>query len=65
MKKTLFTGAGVAIITPFDDAGNINFDELGKIIDNQIHGRYYYHGDNRRICHFDGRRTQSRHKICR
>ena len=36
MKKTLFTGAGVAIITPFDDAGNINFDELGKIIDNQI-----------------------------
>ena len=36
MKKTIFTGAGVAIITPFDDAGNINFDELGKIIDNQI-----------------------------
>lgn len=36
MKKTIFTGAGVAIITPFDDAGKINFDELGKIIDNQI-----------------------------
>ena len=36
MKKTIFTGAGVAIITPFDDAGNINFTELGKIIDNQI-----------------------------
>ena len=36
MKKTIFTGAGVAIITPFDDAGEINFDELGKIIDNQI-----------------------------
>ncbi len=36
MKKTIFTGAGVAIITPFDDAGNINFAELGKIIDNQI-----------------------------
>ena len=36
MKKTIFTGAGVAIITPFDSAGKINFDELGKIIDNQI-----------------------------
>ena len=36
MKKNIFTGAGVAIITPFDDAGNINFAELGKIIDNQI-----------------------------
>ena len=36
MKRTLFTGAGVAIVTPFDDAGKINFNELGKIIDNQI-----------------------------
>lgn len=36
MKKTIFTGAGVAIITPFDETGNINFEELGKIIDNQI-----------------------------
>ncbi len=36
MKKTIFTGAGVAIITPFDDSGKINFEELGKIIDNQI-----------------------------
>ena len=36
MKRTIFTGAGVAIITPFNDAGKINFDELGKIIDNQI-----------------------------
>ncbi len=36
MKRTIFTGAGVAIITPFDDSGKINFEELGKIIDNQI-----------------------------
>ncbi len=36
MKKTIFTGAGVAIITPFDEGGKINFEELGKIIDNQI-----------------------------
>ncbi|MBR6012673.1 MAG: 4-hydroxy-tetrahydrodipicolinate synthase [Selenomonadaceae bacterium] len=36
MKKTIFTGAGVAIITPFDDEGKINFSELGRIIDDQI-----------------------------
>lgn len=36
MKKTIFKGAGVAIITPFDEEGKINFSELGKIIDNQI-----------------------------
>lgn len=35
MKRTIFTGAAVAIITPFDETG-INFSELGKIIDNQI-----------------------------
>lgn len=36
MKKIIFTGAGVAIVTPFTDAGEINFNELGKILDNQI-----------------------------
>ena len=36
MKKTIFTGAGVAIITPFEESGKINFSELGRIIDNQI-----------------------------
>lgn len=36
MKKLPFTGAGVAIITPFDESGKINFYELGKIIDDQI-----------------------------
>ena len=35
MKKKIFRGAGVAIITPFTDDG-INFDELGSIIDHQI-----------------------------
>ncbi len=35
MKEILFKGAGVAIITPFDDTG-INFSELGNIIDDQI-----------------------------
>lgn len=36
MKRTIFTGAGVAIVTPFDEAGGINFAELGRIIDDQI-----------------------------
>lgn len=36
MKKTLFTGAAVAIVTPFDEKGNINFDEFGALIDYQI-----------------------------
>ena len=36
MKKIIFTGAGVAIVTPFDENNKINFDLLGKLIDNQI-----------------------------
>ena len=36
MKRTIFTGAGVAIVTPFDENNRINFAELGRIIDNQI-----------------------------
>lgn len=32
----IFTGAGVAIITPFNEDGSINFEEFGRIIDNQI-----------------------------
>ena len=35
MKDIPFKGAGVAIITPFNDDG-INFAELGRIIDHQI-----------------------------
>ncbi len=36
MKKPVFTGAGVAIITPMNQDGTVNFEELGRIIDNQI-----------------------------
>ena len=32
----IFTGAGVAIITPFNEDETINFEEFGKIIDDQI-----------------------------
>lgn len=36
MKNPVFTGAGVAIITPMYDDGSVNFDELGAIIEDQI-----------------------------
>lgn len=35
MKKLPFTGSGVAIITPFD-GNKVNYDELGRIIEDQI-----------------------------
>lgn len=35
MKNTVFTGAGVALITPFNEKG-VDFDKLGEIIDFQI-----------------------------
>jgi len=36
MKNTIFTGAGIAIITPFSPDGTINFKRLGEMIDFQI-----------------------------
>lgn len=36
MKNTIFTGAAIAIITPMNADGSINYDELGKMIDYQI-----------------------------
>ena len=36
MKNTIFTGAGVAIVTPMNADGSINFDKLGELIDFQI-----------------------------
>ena len=36
MKQPVFTGAGVAIITPMHEDGSINFEELGRIIEDQI-----------------------------
>ena len=37
MKKLIFKGAGVAIVTPFTEDG-INFPEFGRMIDAQIEG---------------------------
>lgn len=36
MKQPVFTGAAVAIITPMNADGSIHFEELGRIIDDQI-----------------------------
>lgn len=36
MKNTIFTGAGVAIITPFTADGEIDYEGLGFLIDEQI-----------------------------
>lgn len=38
MKPIVFTGAAVAIITPFNADGSVNFEEFGKIIEDQIAG---------------------------
>ncbi len=39
MKHTIFKGAAVAIITPFIADGSINYEEFGKIIDDQIENK--------------------------
>lgn len=38
MKNTIFTGAGVAIITPMLEDGSVDYEGLGKLIDTQIAG---------------------------
>lgn len=36
MKKTIFTGAAVAIVTPMNDDFTVNYEKLGEFIDFQI-----------------------------
>ncbi len=36
MKKRVFTGSGVAIVTPFAEDGSVNYEEFGRLIDWQI-----------------------------
>ena len=36
MKKPIFTGAGVALVTPMNSDGSINFEEFGNLIEYQI-----------------------------
>ena len=33
INMAIFTGAGVAIITPFHEDGSINYDQLKKLVD--------------------------------
>lgn len=36
MKKTVFTGAGVAIVTPMQEDGSVHYEKLGELLDWQI-----------------------------
>jgi len=36
MKSVIFTGAAVALVTPFNEDGSVNYEELGRLIDYQI-----------------------------
>ncbi|MEE0059276.1 MAG: dihydrodipicolinate synthase family protein, partial [Acutalibacteraceae bacterium] len=36
MSKPIFTGSGVAIVTPMNADGSVNYDELGRLIEFQI-----------------------------
>jgi len=36
VKQTIFTGAGVALVTPFSADGSVNYERFGKLIDDQI-----------------------------
>ena len=53
MRKPIFTGAGVAIVTPFTENG-VNFDKLGELIDFQINEGI----DSIIICGTTGKRQQ-------
>lgn len=36
MKKTVFTGSGAALVTPFDSDGNVNFGKLKELVEFHI-----------------------------
>lgn len=36
MKHTIFTGAGVALVTPFKENGSVYFEKLEELIDFQL-----------------------------
>ena len=36
---SIFTGAGVAIVTPMKPNGEVNFEKLGEILEEQIAGK--------------------------
>lgn len=44
----IFEGAGVALVTPFTSAGDVNFDKLEEILEEQI-------AEGTSMCPFSGR----------
>ena len=63
MRTPIFTGAGVAIVTPFTADGKVNYPKLGEIIEAQIAG----HTDAIIICGTTGEActlTDEEHKEC-
>ncbi len=63
MKKTIFKGAGVAIITPMNEDGSINFNKLGELIEFNIEN----HTDAIIICGTTGESatmTDEEHQEC-
>ena len=54
MKNPVFTGAGVAIITPMYEDGSINFDELGLQAPGFAHCPLLLAPDGRRLSKRDG-----------
>ena len=47
----VFTGAGVAIATPFDENYNIDYESFGKFIDFQIEMRLSFVEHLERLLH--------------
>ena len=61
MKKTIFTGAGVAIATPMFADGSINYNELGRLIEFNIENGT----DAIIICGTPSRRPQAAYLLSR
>lgn len=64
---SIFTGAGVAIVTPFNSDEIINYNKLDELLDYHWYTRYgcdHYLRNDRRICYNDGRRAYAVCEIC-
>ena len=63
----IFTGAGVAIVTPFndDEERSINYDKLDALLDYHCNnGTDCNLWNNWRVCNNDRRRTYAVRKVC-
>lgn len=68
MKKPVFTGAGVAIITPMYEDGSINFDERKphyRGSDRPPHRCHHHLRHHRRVFYHDRRGAAGRHQVHR